>query len=83
MTTILDGDITLTYTEHEFNQLLTTGEVSLYKKDKDSLFFYGRDDNHTVWGYELTGKTTKTRTQYKLWYQYKTSPMFDTIWVKQ
>lgn len=53
------------YPADEFNDLYRGG---LYKKDEKYISFLEREA-HTIYGYELTGKRTKTRTEYRLWYK--------------
>jgi hypothetical protein len=61
-----DSSITdlIHYQADEFNAMFRQG---LYKKDEQFLTF-AESQGYTIYGYELTGKRTKTRTEYRLWY---------------
>ena len=62
------------YTAEQFNDRFRLG---LYKKDEKFLSF-AEKEGYTIYGYELTGNRTKTRTEFNLWFN-SGSPSFRTI----
>ncbi len=65
------------YTADEFNDLYRPG---LYKKDEKYLSFI-ESEGYTIYGYEVTGKRTKLRTEFNLWFKGAT-PSFRAIKVR-
>jgi len=74
-----DSSITdlIHYPAEEFNAMYRLG---LYKKDEKFLSF-AEKQGYTIYGYELTGNRTKTRTEYRLWY-HSGAPSYRVIKVR-